>query len=136
MDTSEFIHDRGRGPEIKGTRITIYSILDYLLEAWPTDRIAGFFQVRTEEVEAAILYLRDHKIEVLREYLKILERSERGNSPEVQAIIDANHPKFLELVEKVRQVKERGEEEIRELIRKHREAPKKDHVHAPSHGGQ
>ena len=32
MKSDEFIHDRGRGPEIKGTRITVFAILDYLLE--------------------------------------------------------------------------------------------------------
>jgi len=34
VNYEEFIHDRGRGPEIKGTRITVYAILDYLLLAW------------------------------------------------------------------------------------------------------
>jgi uncharacterized protein (DUF433 family) len=136
MKSDEVIHDRGRGPEIKGTRITVYSILDYLLEGWPADRIAGWFDVRTHEVEAAIEYLRAHKIEVLKDYIQILERSARGNPPEVQAQLDASHEKFLKLVEEVNQIKGRAEAEIHELIQKHRSAHATDHAHASHHGGQ
>ena len=34
------IHDRGRGPEIEGTRITVYDVMDYYCEGWPATRIA------------------------------------------------------------------------------------------------
>ncbi|HEY7155249.1 MAG TPA: DUF433 domain-containing protein, partial [Gemmataceae bacterium] len=106
MKYDEFIHDRGRGPEIKGTRITVYSILDYLLEAWSAERIAAWFRLTVPQVEAAIEYMRDHTLEVMRNYVKILERAERGNPPEVQAILDANHEKFLQAVAKIRQIEE------------------------------
>ncbi len=130
------IHDRGRGPEIIGTRITVYSILDYALECWPPDRIAAVFDLRTEQVEAAIAYIRDHTIEVLKEYIKILERAERGNPPELQAKIDANHTRFRALVDEVNRVKERASEEIHELIQRHRSGGAKENAHADSHGGQ
>ncbi len=129
------IHDRGRGPEIKGTRITVYDIMDYALACWPPERIATWFRLRAEQVEAAVEYIRAHKIEVLKEYLKILERCERGNPPELQAKLDANHKRFLELVEQVRQVKERASTEIHELIEKHRSSPAREAVHAANHGG-
>jgi uncharacterized protein (DUF433 family) len=130
------IHDRGRGPEIKGTRITVYNILDYALECWPLERIAGLFDLTTSQVETAIVYIRDHTIEVLKDYIKILERSGRGNPPELQAKLDANHKQFLELVEQVRQVKERAAADIHELIRRHRSRPAEEHAHAQVDGGQ
>jgi uncharacterized protein (DUF433 family) len=104
----EFIHDRG--PEVKGTRITVYAILDYLLVAWSPERIASWFRLTVPQVEAAIEYIRHYTLEVMRNYIKILERVERGNSPEVQAIIDANHEKFLQMAAKVRQLEETNPE--------------------------
>ena len=35
------IIDRGRGPEIRGTRITVYDVLDYWKDGWRYDQIAG-----------------------------------------------------------------------------------------------
>ena len=37
------IIDRGRGPEIAGTRITVYDILDYYDSGWHRDLIADQF---------------------------------------------------------------------------------------------
>lgn len=136
LTSESIIHDRGRGPEIRGTRITVYAILDYALECWPPDRIAAAFDLRTEQIEAAIAYIRDHTIEVLKEYIKILERAERGNPPELQAKIDANHIRFRALVDEVNRVKERAKEEIHELIQRHRASGAKENAHADNHGRQ
>lgn len=135
MNYEEFIHDRGRGPELKGTRITVYSILDYALECWPVERIAVLFDLSTHQVEAAIEYVREHKIEVLTHYVEILQRCERGNPPEVQAKLDAGHQRFLELVEQVRQIKERSTIEIHDAIQKHRARPAEESAHAATPGG-
>jgi uncharacterized protein (DUF433 family) len=102
----EFIHDRGRGPEIKGTRITVYAILDYLLVAWPPERIASWFRLTVPQVEAAIEYIRRHTLEVMRNYVKILERVERGNPPEVQAKIEDTHRRFQILKSKIQQIED------------------------------
>lgn len=130
------IIDRGRGPEIKGTRITVFNILDYALECWSPERIASLFSLRTCQVEAAIEYIRHHTIEVLKNYITILERCERGNPPELQARLDASHQKFLALVEQVQQIKERADAEIHEVIQKHRSGPAREGVHAAIDGGQ
>jgi uncharacterized protein (DUF433 family) len=130
------IHDRGRGPEIKGTRITVYSILDCLLENWPPERIADWFQIRTDQVEAAVMYIREHTREVLTEYLKILERSEHGNPPELEAELEAGRAKLREIVERIQEVKARAQAEIQDLIREHREWRKRKNSHARNHGGQ
>jgi uncharacterized protein (DUF433 family) len=135
MSSSELIHDRGRGPEIKGTRITVYAILDFMIAGWHSERIADFFELHPQQVDAAMEYVREHTLEVLREYVKILERSEQGNPPELQAKLDANHAKFQELVKRVREAKARGETNIRSLIDEFREARAREAAHAHDHSG-
>ncbi len=134
----EFIHDRGRGPEIKGTRITVYAILDYLLLAWHPDRIAVQFRLSSDQVRAAIDYINDHTLEVMRNYVKILERAERGNPPEVQAILDANHEKFLQTVAKIRQIEETDPEirkqKVHALIEEFRQSTTKVPFNAGNNG--
>lgn len=136
MTTSDMIIERGSGPTVKGTRITVYSIIDYLLEGWPPERIAGLFGLRTNQVEAAIDYIREHTVEVLKEYLKVLERCERGNPPELQAELEASRVKLRQLVDEVRGVEARAKAEIADLIRRHREARAKENGDAKDHGGQ
>lgn len=138
MKYDEVIHDRGRGPEIKGTRITVYAILDYLLLAWQPDQIAASFRLSSEQVRAAIDYVNEHTLQVLREYVKILERAERGNSPEVQAIVDANHEKFLQTAAKIRQIEDAdpGTRQliVTALIEEYRRSTEKVPTHADDNG--
>ena len=88
------IINRGRGPEIEGTRITVYDIWDYAKENWHWDRIAIWFRLSSMQVAAALEYIEQHKEEVLAEYEKILERERRGNPPEVQAKLDKIREEF------------------------------------------
>ena len=136
MKTREFIIDRGRGPEIEGTRITVYSILDFVIEGWHCERIADFFRIHPEEVQAATEYIREHTLEVLRDYVKILERCERGNPLEIRAKTEESRQKFLELVQEVREAKARGETDVRELIQSFRETKMQGNGNADNHGGQ
>lgn len=135
MKYAEFIHDRGRGPEIKGTRITIYSILDFMIEGWHCERIADYFRLHPEEVEAAMEYVREHTLEVLREYVKILERCERGNQPEIQAKLDASHERFQQLMREIREAKARGEKDVGYLVDEYRDARAREAAYARDHGG-
>ncbi len=83
------IINRGRGPEIEGTRITVYDILDYHLDGWHRDMIADNFDLSSDQVEVAIRYIDEHRDEVMAKYKKMLERDARGNPPELQAKLDA-----------------------------------------------
>ena len=125
------IIDRGRGPEIKGTRITVYDVLDYVLECWHPAQIATWFSISSREVEAAIDYIREHTIEVLTEYVKILERCARGNPPEVQAKLEASHLRAQKLKKQIRKIHARANAEIKELIGSRQSA----HARADSDGG-
>src|SRR5260370_593529 len=79
------IIDRGRGPEIAGTRITVYDIMDYYKQGWHHTGIAATLRISSAKVIAAIEYIEAHKEEVLAEYQKILDRNARGNPPEIEA---------------------------------------------------
>src|SRR5918911_1016236 len=88
------IIDRGRGPQIAGTRITVYDIMDYLRMDWHHTAIAAWLRISSYQVLAAIDYIEKHREEVEAEYKRILEREARGNPPEVQAKVDAIHAKY------------------------------------------
>lgn len=103
MKYDEFIHDRGRGPEIKGTRITVYDIVDYLLLGWPKTKIATWLAIHSDQVQAAKEYILENRLEVMTQYVKCLEREAQGNPPEIQARLDACRGKARELAEKLRQ---------------------------------
>jgi uncharacterized protein (DUF433 family) len=138
MKYDEFIHDRGRGPEIKGTRITVYSILDYLLAAWHPDRIAVWFRLSSHQVRAAIDYINDHKAAVIAQYAKMLERCERGNPPELQAKLDESHRRFQVLKSKIQQIEDTDPEirraKIAVLLEEHRQAGRQGDANAGDNG--
>jgi len=139
MKYDDFIHDRGRGPEIKGTRITVYSILDYLLVALHPDLIAVEFRLSSEQVRAAIDYINDHTLEVLREYVKMLERAERGNPSELRAKIEESHRRFQIFKSKIQQLEDTDPEvrraKIAILLEEHRRAGKQGEANAGDDGG-
>jgi uncharacterized protein (DUF433 family) len=99
------IIDRGRGPELEGTRITVYDVLDYHKLAWHRDMIADTLELSSEQVEVAIRYIEEHRDEVTAEYSEMLERDARGNPPDLQAKLDAGHERFLTMVRELRQAK-------------------------------
>jgi uncharacterized protein (DUF433 family) len=59
------IIDRGRGPEIAGTRITVFDLLPYLEMGWHPSSVALLFTLSPEEVSAAVDYYREHETEVI-----------------------------------------------------------------------
>jgi uncharacterized protein (DUF433 family) len=99
------IIDRGRGPEIAGTRITVYDVLDYHKLGWHRDMIADTLELYSHEVELAIRYIEDHRDEVMAHYAEMLARDARGNPPELQAKLDEGHERFLAMVKERREAK-------------------------------
>jgi uncharacterized protein (DUF433 family) len=82
----ETIHDRGRGPEIKGTRITVYRIMDFVRDNAPPDEIARELRLSLAQVQVALDYIAAHREEVEVEYERILARP-RKNPDWVDAIL-------------------------------------------------
>jgi uncharacterized protein (DUF433 family) len=103
------IIDRGRCPQIAGTRITVYDIVDYERMGWHHTAIAATLRLSSAQVIAALDYIAAHRDEVMAEYQRILERHARGNPPEIEEKWRASHAKLLELRERLRREKaERG----------------------------
>lgn len=92
------IIDRGRGPEIAGSRITVYDVLDYADHRTP-EFIADLFKLDVEQILAALRYIDEHRDAVMAEYQEMLDRCARGNPPELQAKLDEGHERFRMLLE-------------------------------------
>ena len=95
MDES-LIHDRGRGPEIVGTRITVYHLLPYFLDPSATEAyICLVTQLTPEQVGAARAYVLNNADTVLAEHLKIEARIAAGNPPSVAEKARKTHETFV-----------------------------------------
>jgi uncharacterized protein (DUF433 family) len=79
------IIDRGRGPEIEGTRVTVYRIMDFIRENSPEDRITTALHLTEEQVRVALEYIAAHRSDVEAEYDRILQRVQQHNPPHVEA---------------------------------------------------
>ncbi len=99
------IIDRGRGPEIAGTRITVYDVLDYHKTGWHRDMIADTLELSSQQVDVAIRYIEEHRDEVMEVYERILARHARGNPPELQAKLNAMHGTARAMLEELRRSK-------------------------------
>ncbi len=88
------IIDRGRGPEISGTRITVFHVLEYRRAGIHRDVIAASLGVSSDQVEAALGFIREHEAEVTRQYQDIRSRIERGNPAWVEEKFRASHAKL------------------------------------------
>ena len=91
---SPAIIDRGRGPEIAGTRITVFDVWEYAKAGWHHTAIAALFRLSSAQISAAMDYIAAHKAEVLAEYQRIMDRIARGNPPELQARFAASHERL------------------------------------------
>jgi uncharacterized protein (DUF433 family) len=75
------IINRGRGPEVAGTRVTVYRIMDFLREGSSAERIATELHLTEEQVCLALDYIAMHRRTVEAEYEKILQRVQQRNPP-------------------------------------------------------
>jgi uncharacterized protein (DUF433 family) len=114
---SDVIQDRGRGPEIAGTRITVYNLLLSFLDPTVTEEeICRVYELTAEQVAAARAYLLSNPDTVLAEHLRIEEKMAAGNPPEVKQHAERANSTFKSfkawLAE--RATAESKEEEVRE----------------------
>lgn len=65
-----------RGLSIKGTRITLYDVMDYLHADWPPKLIQDWLNLTTEQMADVMDYINQHREEVETEYQRVLERAE------------------------------------------------------------
>src|SRR5262249_60758521 len=103
------IIDRGRGPEIEGTRITVYDVMDYLQEGWRYDQIAGLFRLPPDDIQTAIAYSEAHREAVTTAYRQSLARHRNVQyTPEVQAKLAHNRQKLQAKLAEIR-ARQQGE---------------------------
>jgi uncharacterized protein (DUF433 family) len=93
-DSQAIVVNRGDGPKISGTRITVYTVLEYLRAGRTRDYIAATLFLSSAQVQAAIDYIRDHEAEVNTEFERIMARIRKGNPPEIEAKLDASRMKL------------------------------------------
>jgi uncharacterized protein (DUF433 family) len=81
---TELIYDRGRGPEIVGTRITVYNLLPHFLDPDTTEADIGhLYELEPRQVAAARAFILNNLESVLGDHLRIEARMAAGNPPEV-----------------------------------------------------
>lgn len=88
------ITDRGRGPEIAGTRVTVYLVWEFYRGGSSRDDIALAVGLSSRQVQAAIDYIDAHRDEVEREYAKIEARIKQGNPDWVEQRLKENREKL------------------------------------------
>jgi len=88
------IINRGRGPEIAGTRITVYHIWEFHRAGDNRDDIALTFGLSSRQVQAAVDYIAAHQSEVEQEFAKIQERIGHGNLDWVEKQLLQNREKL------------------------------------------
>ncbi len=67
-----------RGLTIRGTRITLYDIMDYLTEQYPTKFIRSLFSLTDKQMNVALSYIEANRIEVERDYRIVLREAEQN----------------------------------------------------------
>jgi uncharacterized protein (DUF433 family) len=82
---SSLIQDRGRGPEIAGTRITVFNLLQSFLDPTITEEeICRVYGLTPQQVAAARAHVLSNPDTILAEHLEIEERLSAANPPEVR----------------------------------------------------
>lgn len=75
ISSSKTVLEDDRG-YIEGTRITLYDIMDYLLEGWSRQRIQSWFNLTDQQIDDALCYIEENRAQVEAEYQRVLEYAE------------------------------------------------------------
>ena len=67
-----------RGLSIAGTRITLYSLLDYLHAGWPPHLIREEFSLSEQQMTAVMEYIDAHRDEVETEYQDVFRQAKES----------------------------------------------------------
>jgi uncharacterized protein (DUF433 family) len=88
---TSLIVETPRGPSLVGTRITVYSVMDYIKGGRSRAYIRQIMNLTNEQLDAVYEYIEQHKEQVEKDYARIVARSEelrayykeqnRGRSP-------------------------------------------------------
>jgi uncharacterized protein (DUF433 family) len=87
-----------RGLTISGSRISLYDVIDLLRADYPPKLIRDRFNLTDEQINVALAYIADHRVEVEAEYQEVLKTREEI----YQYWQDRNHEHFARIVTKPR----------------------------------
>jgi len=65
----------GNGLMIAGSRISLCDVMDYVHEGWRAERIAEWFHLSPEQIQAAMAHIEAHREEVEAEYRQALQEA-------------------------------------------------------------
>ncbi len=103
------IHDRGRGPELKGTRLTVYDIIPYRLNGYTPEQLAAVFtgypELTPAHIAALYRYMDEHRDEVMAVHERIEARIAKGNPPEIEAKLAEGRAQFQAKLAEIRELK-------------------------------
>jgi uncharacterized protein (DUF433 family) len=102
-----------RGLTIAGTRITLYSVMDYVKEDWPPKLIRDWLNLTDEQITGVMRYIAEHREEVETEYAQVLREAE-----ERRAYWEERNRERIEQIDSM--PPQPGQEAIREKIAAHK----------------
>jgi uncharacterized protein (DUF433 family) len=88
------IVNRGDGPKIEGTRITVYQVFEYVEKGYSREWIAALLDLSSRQVQAALDFIETHRVEVVAKYESIIARIRAGNPPEIEDRLAQNRAKL------------------------------------------
>ncbi|MBI1832607.1 MAG: DUF433 domain-containing protein [Planctomycetes bacterium] len=115
MNSTIEIVDRGRGPQLSTSRITVQDLVPYFQEGVSAQEILKWIPTLTvEEIGAAEAYYRLHQPELDEQDCRIRRRSaERTNPPEAEEMLKRGGKKMAalqdEFAKKKRQAEQNGD---------------------------
>jgi uncharacterized protein (DUF433 family) len=65
-----------RGLSIRGTRKTLYQVMDYIVADWPRAQIRDIMLLTDEEIDDVLAYNAEHRAEVEAEYDEVVRQAE------------------------------------------------------------
>jgi uncharacterized protein (DUF433 family) len=98
------IIDRGRGPELEGTRVTVYRIMDFVRNGSPPEEIARELELTGDQVSIALDHISAHRDEVEAAYEQILRRVSGPNPEWVEARLAKTPDELKKRLEQRRRV--------------------------------
>ena len=97
-----------RGPCIAGTRITVFSVMDYLKGEWSRDVVKQVIGISDEQLDAVLDYITRHKEAVENEYAAIVRRSEARRASYEKLFYERSpYPSHMPLEERVSCLRQR-----------------------------
>jgi len=74
--SNQYIVTTERGLALRGTRITLYDVMDYLKADYPHKSIRDIFNLTDEQMNGVLAYIEAHQAEVEAEYQEVLQTAQ------------------------------------------------------------